>query len=102
MRRCFTTPPAPSRSAPAASPGSRSYTGALSHAAGAALGPGNSPGLVTIRSGSTLSGATLMESAGLTRGTTYDAIDVGGAGAITFGGTLQVTFLSGFSPVAGN
>jgi autotransporter-associated beta strand protein len=82
--------------------GSGSFTGALTLSAGATLSPGNSPGLMSVGSGSILSGTTLMEISGLVRGTSYDAIDVGGAGALTFGGTLQATFLSGFSPVAGN
>jgi hypothetical protein len=63
--------------------------------------PGNSPGLATIGSGSILSGTTLMELAGLTRGTTYDAINVDGAGTITFGGTLQVVLLDSFAPAGG-
>ncbi len=82
--------------------GSGSFTGPLTLVAGATLSPGNSPGLMTIGSGSMLSGTTLMELAGLSRGTTYDAINVSGAGTITFGGTLQVTLTGGFSPVSGN
>ena len=63
--------------------------------------PGNSPSLVTLSSfsqGST--GLLVMELGGLTRGTGYDAMDV--TGAITFGGTLGVTFYNGFSPTSGN
>ena len=48
----------------------------------------------------TLAGSTLLElaSAG-TRGTAYDAIN---AGTLTFGGTLTVSLLNGFTPTAGN
>ena len=79
--------------------GAGSFTGALQ--LNGTFSPGNSPGLATIGSGSVLGGLTLMEIAGTTRGVTYDAINVGGAGALTLGGTLQVTLLDGYSPVSG-
>lgn len=79
--------------------GAGSFTGPMQ--VSGTFSPGNSPGLATIGSGSILSGTTLMELAGLTRGTTYDAVNVDGAGTITFGGTLQVVLLDSFVPGGG-
>lgn len=87
--------------------GAGSFTGALQN--NGTLSPGNSPGLMTIGSGSVLAGTTLIELGGLLRASLaehgvgyHDAIDVGGAGAITFGGTLQVVLHGGFVPNAGD
>jgi fibronectin-binding autotransporter adhesin len=82
--------------------GTGSFIGALTLADGATFSPGNAPGLMTIGSGSVLAGITVMEIAGLSRGVTYDAVNVGGAGAITFGGTLRLILIGGFTPSAGN
>jgi hypothetical protein len=49
-----------------------------------------------------LNGALELEIGGLLRGVDYDAIDVGGAGVITFGGTLDVSLINGFNPVSGD
>jgi autotransporter-associated beta strand protein len=87
---------------------SSSATGLLTVASGATLGgsgviggntiingalsPGNSPGLLTFAGDLTLNGTALFEIAGLTRGTLYDAVDVGGL--LTYGGTLTLNFSS--------
>ncbi len=63
--------------------------------------PGSSPTLATLATfnqGS--SGTLIMELEGLARGTGYDAMNV--SGSLTFGGTLQVSTIGGFSPAAGN
>jgi fibronectin-binding autotransporter adhesin len=57
-----------------------------------ALNPGNSPGLLTFEGDLTLSGTALFEITGTTRGTLYDAVDVGGL--LTYGGTLTLSFNS--------
>ncbi len=54
-----------------------------------ALSPGNSPGLLTFGSSLTLNGTMNMEISGTSRGTTYDAVDVGGL--LTYGGTMTLT-----------
>lgn len=59
-------------------------------ASGAFLAPGNSPGLLTFNSALTLSGTTLLEIDGTTRGTTYDALNVGGL--LTYGGAISIDF----------
>lgn len=58
------------------------------------LSPGNSPGLLTYDGGGSvaLAGTTLLEIAGSTRGTGYDAIDVLGGGTLNLGGILQLDF----------
>ena len=66
--------------------------GAVDLQAGAMLAPGNSPGLLTIGSGSTLAGTVTMEIGGTQRGVTYDAIDVSGAGQIALRGVLVFDF----------
>lgn len=71
-----------------------SFTGAL-HNDGL-YSPGNSPALSTLSSFSQSSTGTLvMEIAGLTRGTGYDALDV--TGALAFGGALQLNLIDGFN-----
>jgi autotransporter-associated beta strand protein len=60
------------------------------------LAPGNSPGLLSV-TGDLLLGAsstTLMEIAGLVRGTGYDATDV--SGLLTYGGSMNLVFGSLF------
>ncbi|MFN6015940.1 MAG: autotransporter-associated beta strand repeat-containing protein, partial [Verrucomicrobiota bacterium] len=62
---------------------------------GGSLKPGNSPGLLTFENSVTLqsTASTTMEIVGnstLSRGVTYDAIDI--TGALTYGGTLTLDF----------
>lgn len=70
--------------------GSGVVTGATTIDTGGTLAPGNSPGLLTFDSDLTLNGTTLLEIAGTDRGTTYDAINVGGT--LTYGGALSFVF----------
>ena len=60
------------------------------------LSPGNSPGLLTV---ATLalggSSTTLIEINSTTRGSEYDAIDIGTSGGLAYGGVLQVVFGNG-------
>jgi autotransporter-associated beta strand protein len=61
--------------------------------------PGNSPALISIGDftmGST--GLLQMEIGGLDRGTGYDAFDINGVFAT--GGTLDISFINGFTPTA--
>jgi hypothetical protein len=57
---------------------------------------------MTIGSGSVFNGTVALQIGGLIRGTDYDAIDVGGAGALTFGGALDVSLIDGFAPASGD
>ncbi|HWA84912.1 MAG TPA: autotransporter-associated beta strand repeat-containing protein [Opitutus sp.] len=82
--------------------GTGSFTGALTVNPGGTLAPGNPPGLMTIGSGSVLNGTVAMQLGGLVRGTDYDAIDVADAGALTFGGALDLSLINGFSPALGD
>ena len=60
--------------------------------------PGNSPGLFTYDGGSTtLSGTTLMEIWGTSRGATYDAVNVINSGLLTLGGMLELNFDRNFA-----
>lgn len=56
------------------------------------LNPGNSPGLLTFENSLTLdsTSTTTLEITGLTRGTQYDAVDVGDV--LTYGGSLFLDF----------
>jgi fibronectin-binding autotransporter adhesin len=61
--------------------------------------PGNSPGLFTYNGGSTtLSGTTVMEIWGTSRGTNpgYDAVNVTNSGLLTLGGILVLDFSQDF------
>ena len=69
--------------------------------AGGTLAPGNSPGLMTIGSGSVFHGTVALQIGGLSRGVDYDAINIGGVGEITFGGTLALSLFNGFAPAPG-
>lgn len=82
--------------------GTGSFTGALILDAGATLNPGNSPGLMTIGSGSVLNGNLNFEIGGLTRGIEYDAINIDGDGNLTFGGTLNLSLINDFAPSSGD
>ena len=75
--------------------GSGMIGGATTISNGATLAPGNSPGLLTFTNSLTLAGTVVMELNGLGRGTTYDAINVGGL--LTYGGALTLNFGSTFS-----
>ena len=65
------------------------------------LSPGNSPALLSIEGDATLaaSSTSLFEIAGLTRGSEYDSLQVGGT--LTLGGTLSVALREGFVPGVG-
>lgn len=79
--------------------GTGSYS-AVEIQAGGLLSPGASPGLFQVAGRLTLAGTTLLEISGTgTRGLAYDAIT---AGSIRYGGTLQLSLLSGFTPALGN
>jgi autotransporter-associated beta strand protein len=73
---------------------------------GGVYAPGNSPGIVTasavtFSNTSTIAGPTLqIEIAGTTAGAQYDRLNV--TGALSLGGTLAVSLVSGFAPAAGN
>ena len=56
------------------------------------LAPGNSPGLLTFSGDLTLGGTStsVFEINGSVRGSTYDAVDVGGA--LSYGGTMSLVF----------
>jgi autotransporter-associated beta strand protein len=63
--------------------------------------PGNSPALVALSSfAQSSSGTLVLELGGLTRGTQYDALNI--TGAASFGGTLSLTLIDGFTPASGN
>ncbi len=66
-----------------------------------AFSPGNSPAIVTFAGDYTLGSTSLltMEIGGLTPGTLYDQIRV--THTLTYGGTLAVALLNGFTPGAG-
>lgn len=74
--------------------GAGTFSGALQN--NGTYAPGNSPTLSTLASfNQGQAGLLEMEIAGLTRGTGYDALDV--TGALAFDGTLQVSFIDGFT-----
>ncbi len=59
-----------------------------------ALNPGNSPGVLTFVNDLILAGTANFEINGVTRGTDYDAVNVGGT--VTYGGVLNLVFGSTF------
>src|SRR5262249_39996509 len=81
--------------------GSGLLSGDYTVTSGAAVAPGNSPGLLTIDGDTTFgSGGYLsIELAGQVRGSSYDALDVSGDVQIN-GGLLDVSLLNGFVPSA--
>lgn len=80
--------------------GSGSIGGNVTVLNGGTLAPGNSPGLLTLLGDLTLSSssAITMEIAGTTRGSGYDALNIGGL--LTLDGTVSVT--SGYAFAEGN
>ena len=70
---------------------------------GATIVPGNSPGVLTVNGNFTLNaGARLeMQIAGTAARTEYDALDVRGNVILKAGSLLELTFLKGFAPQAG-
>lgn len=82
--------------------GSGTFTGTGVNYFEGDLRPGSSPALVTFGGDVVLgSGALLaIDIGGITRGTSYDAINV--AGDLSLDGTLSVALFGGFSPAVGN
>jgi len=66
------------------------------------LSPGNSPGLLSVEGSMNLANSshTLLELAGVIRGDSFDAIDVGDT--LTLGGELEIVLLDDFNPQAGD
>ena len=61
------------------------------------LSPGNSPGLLAVKSLDLQStSTTLMEINSIVRGTGYDAVDVSDASGVTYGGGLELSFAALF------
>jgi hypothetical protein len=82
--------------------GAGSITGSGTSVFNGGFSPGNSPALVNV-AGDVVFGSSntlLIELAGLTPGSQYDVLDV--AGEAFLGGILDIDFLGGFNPVAGN
>jgi fibronectin-binding autotransporter adhesin len=78
-----------------------SVGGLVTVASGGILSPGNSAGTITVGSLTLNSGAqTNVELGGTTRGSQYDAIL--SSGNVNLGGTLHVSLINGFAPLAGN
>jgi hypothetical protein len=80
--------------------GSGSISGTVQN--GGTVAPGSSPGILQI-SGSytqTAGGKLQIELGGTTQGTGYDQLAV--SGAVTLGGTLQVSLMNSFAPALGN
>ncbi|SEI40600.1 Por secretion system C-terminal sorting domain-containing protein [Dyadobacter koreensis] len=74
-------------------------SGTLVHSSftnGGNLAPGSSPGILSFTGNLVNSGTLTMEIGGKTPGTGYDQILV--SGAMTMGGTLDVSFINGFTP----
>jgi hypothetical protein len=82
--------------------GNGTINGSIVMASAANVRPGLSPGKLTITNDLTLgaSGVLTIELGGTTPVTGYDQLDVDGA--LSIGGTLQVTLANGFTPSAGN
>ena len=80
--------------------GSGTVTGNASNAG--TVGPGASAGSLTITGNytQTSAGTLAIEIGGLSTGTQYDQLNV--TGAVTLDGTLDVTLINSFTPVAGN
>lgn len=78
------------------------YTGTGTVYYEGSFSPGSSPANVTFGGDLVCGGSlvTMMELGGLARGSQYDAIQV--AGDLTLDGTLALSLINGFQPVAGN
>lgn len=74
--------------------GSGVVNGATTIDSGAFLSPGNSPGILEFSNNLTLSGTTVIEIDGTSRGTAYDGINLTGTGSntLTYGGELSLSF----------
>jgi autotransporter-associated beta strand protein len=70
-------------------------TAATTVNSGGTLAPGNSPGVLNFTGPLTLAGNAAFELDGTARGTGYDGINTG-AGLLTYGGTLDLSFGSAF------
>lgn len=70
---------------------------------GAELAPGESAGLLTVRQDLSFASAArlTLELGGSTRGTGYDALDVGGSVDLGDGTELRLSFIDGFTATAG-
>ena len=81
--------------------GSGTITGTVNNS-GASVGPGASPGVLTITGGYTQdpTGTLLIEIGGLTLGSQYDRLAVGGLA--TLDGTLDVDLINAYSPNDGD
>ena len=79
--------------------GAGAYEGRI--AMNGTFSPGNSPGIVNVTGDLLLDSANLltMELGGTTAGSEYDRINV--TGLLTFGGTMTVSLINGFSPISG-
>jgi len=77
--------------------GNGTIGGSVTIASGGTLSPGNSPGLLTVNGTLTLGGTANMEVATGTRGTNYDAVNVGASQLLTYGGVLTLTMTSGIA-----
>lgn len=85
-----------------ATSGSGSYTGTGTVNFEGDLKPGNSPAAISFGGNMALGveAALRMELGGLTAGSQYDQVTV--AGSLALDGTLQLLFINGFMPTAGN
>jgi autotransporter-associated beta strand protein len=74
--------------------GSGVVNGSTTIDSGAFLSPGNSPGILEFSNDLTLSGTTVIEIDGTTRGSSYDGINLTGSGSntLTYGGELSLSF----------
>jgi autotransporter-associated beta strand protein len=78
--------------------GNGTIGGAVTVQNGGTLSPGNSPGLLTVASLTLDSGSTsFFQINGTTRVTLYDAVNV--TGALSYNGTLSITFGGGYTPL---
>src|SRR5262249_34421994 len=79
----------------------RAYTGAGTSDFRGTVSPGNSPADVDFGGNVMLGGGTslIIELGGTTPGTQFDQVRV--SGNLTLGGTLQLSFVGGFTPTIG-
>jgi autotransporter-associated beta strand protein len=79
--------------------GNGTLRGNLDVAAGSSVSAGVSPGHLTVTDNYTQTGTMLAEIGGLTKGSDYDWIDVGGTA--TLGGLIEINLIGPFTPSAG-